>query len=164
MRDRWELLPTNVCRLGPRRKEFRWAESFTPIALIRRRVLLWTAIKQVCLSSFSRMSLVSWWGTRRQTSETRRTGGTSRQGETELRRANGHPLRRCSWLGGCHHSTARNARRPDSLVRLCVAAYAGSAFPHRSHSSLIRHLTFGFRHSSHACRSDRKSNAANHDS
>ena len=41
--------------------------------------------------------------------------------KANLRRTNRHPLRRRPRLGRCHHSTARNARRADSLTGIRLA-------------------------------------------
>src|SRR6266404_2492650 len=61
--------PISAYKSGRKKKVFRWAESFTPIALIKRPVSLWIAIKPVCRSSFSKTSPASWSGATQKRAE-----------------------------------------------------------------------------------------------
>jgi acetyl-CoA carboxylase carboxyltransferase component len=91
----------------------------------------------------------------------RRTGRTPHKSEAELRRTNRHPVRRGARLGGWDYSAARDARCSDSFAAICHATHATGAFPHWGNPGLIRHSSFGFRHSPDANCPYRKANAAN---
>ncbi len=73
---------------------------------------------------------------RRQEIVAGRTGEIARDGESELRRANRHPLRRGARLGRRDHSAARNPRGALALAPVRFAPDAESAFPHRRGADL----------------------------